>query len=118
MILLPTPKARDSQDEGLEAGRRRMERYSTSSLSTRVQTTQQPLGALLPTPTVGDSASARNSTATRHKIPPTGIHAGNTLTDLLVPLPGETTSLLSAAGNASLDDPPPDLLSLLATDND
>ena len=34
-----------------------------------------------PSPTVGDSASARNSTATRHKIPPTGIHAGNTLTD-------------------------------------
>jgi len=35
----------------------------------------------LPTPTVGDSKSARNATATRHKIPPTGIHAGVTLTD-------------------------------------
>ena len=33
-------------------------------------------------PTVGDSASARNSTANRKSIPPTGIHAGNTLTDL------------------------------------
>jgi len=33
-------------------------------------------------PTVGDANSARNSTATRYRIPPTGIHAGNTLTDL------------------------------------
>jgi hypothetical protein len=35
----------------------------------------------LPTPTVGDSKSARNSTANRSKMPPTGIHAGDTLTD-------------------------------------
>jgi hypothetical protein len=34
-----------------------------------------------PTPMVGDSKSARNSTAKRSKIPPTGVHAGNTLTD-------------------------------------
>ncbi len=34
-----------------------------------------------PSPTVGDSANARNSTAVRHRIPPTGIHVGNTLTD-------------------------------------
>jgi hypothetical protein len=33
------------------------------------------------TPTVGDSAGARNETATRHVIPPTGIHAGQTLVD-------------------------------------
>lgn len=33
-------------------------------------------------PTVGDAASARNSTANRKSIPPTGVHAGNTLTDL------------------------------------
>jgi DNA (cytosine-5)-methyltransferase 1 len=38
---------------------------------------------LLPTPMVGDSASACNSTATRHKIPPTGVHAGDTLTDAI-----------------------------------
>lgn len=38
---------------------------------------------LLPTPMVGDAASACNSTATRHKIPPTGIHAGDTLTDII-----------------------------------
>ena len=43
---------------------------------------------LLPTPTAGDAKSSRNSTAARHKIPPTGIHAGNTLTDILVPSPG------------------------------
>jgi len=33
-------------------------------------------------PTVGDAASARNSTANRKSVPPTGVHAGNTLTDL------------------------------------
>ncbi len=36
---------------------------------------------LIPTPTVGDSKNARNSTPVRRKVPPTGIHAGNTLTD-------------------------------------
>jgi hypothetical protein len=35
-----------------------------------------------PSPTVGDSANTRNSTAKRNKIPPTGIHAGNTLVDM------------------------------------
>ena len=34
-----------------------------------------------PTPTTGDSASSRNSTANRKIIPPTGIHKGDTLTD-------------------------------------
>jgi DNA (cytosine-5)-methyltransferase 1 len=38
---------------------------------------------LLPTPMVGDAASACNSTATRHTIPPTGVHAGDTLTDVI-----------------------------------
>lgn len=42
-------------------------------------------GDLLPTPIVGDAKSVRNSTATRHKLPPTGIHTGNTLHDVLVP---------------------------------
>ena len=32
----PTPRARDAQPEGLEAGRRRVEKYSTCSLSTAV----------------------------------------------------------------------------------
>lgn len=34
-----------------------------------------------PTATVGDSKNARNATATRHKTPPAGIRAGETLTD-------------------------------------
>jgi len=40
-----------------------------------------------PTPTVGDSKSARNSTARRQRIPPTGIHAGHTLTDAVTMWP-------------------------------
>lgn len=40
---------------------------------------------LFTTSCVADSASARNSTATRYKIPPTGIHAGNIPTDQVVP---------------------------------
>lgn len=45
---------------------------------------------LLPTPTAGDSKGSRNSTAHRNKIPPTGIHPGDTLTDAawkLLPTP-------------------------------
>lgn len=37
---------------------------------------------LLPKPMVGDAKSARNNTATRHKIPPTGVHPGDTLCDV------------------------------------
>jgi hypothetical protein len=44
----------------------------------------------IPTPTVGDSKSARNSTAKRNRIPPTGIHAGNTLTDFVTMWPTPT----------------------------
>lgn len=40
---------------------------------------------LLPTPMVGDAKMARNSTANRRSVPPTGVHAGDTLTDILVP---------------------------------
>lgn len=40
-----------------------------------------PSASLWPSPTVGDSKSARNSTAKRRREPPTGVHAGNTLTD-------------------------------------
>ena len=49
--------------------------------------TAAPGCSSLPTPTVGDSKSARNSTANRSKIPPTGIHAGDTLTDFVTLLP-------------------------------
>jgi len=41
----------------------------------------------IPTPTAGDSKSSRNSTARRKTIPPTGIHAGNTLTDFVTMWP-------------------------------
>ena len=34
-----------------------------------------------PTPTVGDSSNSANSTATRHVLPPTVVHAGLTLVD-------------------------------------
>jgi DNA (cytosine-5)-methyltransferase 1 len=43
---------------------------------------------MLPTPTVADSKAARNSTALRHRPPPTGVHAGDTLTDAIVPTRG------------------------------
>ena len=64
---------------------------------------EQEAVSLLPTPTVGDSRDSRNSTATRHKIPPTGIHAGNTLTDILVPT-GANTRQPSNDGNTPPDD--------------
>jgi len=41
-----------------------------------------PETMLLPTPTVADSRSTRNSTATRYQTPPPGFHAGNTLCDV------------------------------------
>ena len=37
----------------------------------------------IPTPTRADSRNTCNSTATRHKLPPTGIHAGDTLVDFI-----------------------------------
>jgi len=40
-----------------------------------------------PTPTVGDSKNARNSTATRQVLPPTGLHQGNTLVDYVTLFP-------------------------------
>jgi len=55
---------------------------------------------LLPTPMVGDSKSARNRTAKRHRIPPTGIHDGQTLTDVFGPIS-------SAAASRASQSPPP-----------
>lgn len=46
----------------------------------------------VPTPTAGDSKSTRNSTAVRYKIPPTGIHAGTTLTDYITMWPTPNAS--------------------------
>lgn len=46
--------------------------------------------SLWPTPTVGDSKNARNATANRKKIPPTGIHKGYTLVDAVTLWPTPT----------------------------
>jgi len=43
-----------------------------------------------PTPTVGDSRSARNSTANRRTIPLTGVHPGDTLVDAVTKFPTPT----------------------------
>lgn len=48
-VLWPTPKARDANAEGLEAGKRRIEKYSTCSLQTAVK--------LWPTPQARDGIS-------------------------------------------------------------
>ncbi len=47
--------------------------------------------SLWPSPTVGDSRSTHNSTAKRNKIPPSGIHSGNTLVDAVTIFPTPTT---------------------------
>jgi hypothetical protein len=84
--LLPTPSATYSheQDPATFLDHRERVKEATGngngfglSLGMAIQ--------LLPTPTVGDAKSARNSTAQRNVLPPTGIHAGDTLTDVLVP---------------------------------
>jgi hypothetical protein len=46
------------------------------------------MARLFPTPTAGDAKSARNSTARRRVLPPSGVHAGDTLTDAVVPQRG------------------------------
>jgi hypothetical protein len=53
----------------------------------RDSATCEPCTEFWPTPTVGNSKNARNSTARRFVIPPTGIHAGNTLTDAVTMWP-------------------------------
>lgn len=64
-----------------------------SPLPPLVRLTDETGSGSLPTPTVGDSKSARNSTAKRNKIPPTGIHAGDTLTDWVTKWPTPTAKL-------------------------
>jgi DNA (cytosine-5)-methyltransferase 1 len=79
--LLPTPRATD----GTKGGPNQRGSSGDLMLPSAVQ-------RMVPTPTVGDSKSARNSTATRHALPPTGLHAGDTLTDAFVPVAGEEAS--------------------------
>jgi hypothetical protein len=99
--LLPTPAVNDmgaayTPDEWDAWTARMQEKHSNGnghgkSLAIEAQ-------RLLPTPTVGDSASARNSTATRHN-PDSQHHSGMTLTDALVPLlPTPTASDTNGAG--------------------
>lgn len=75
--LLPTPQAMDTA--GAMDDRR-----STSGYGPALR----DITALLPTPVAGDAKSTRNSTAVRHRNPPTGVHAGDTLTDAVVPIRG------------------------------
>lgn len=95
VTLLGTPTARDhkgsGQGERLEESERRGQveaqvlslDIGQEGASNALLPTPERVMDLLPTPMVGDAASACNSTATRHKIPPTGIHAGDTLTDAI-----------------------------------
>lgn len=43
-----------------------------------------------PTPTAGDGKNARNSTANRNSVPPTGVHVGDTLVDAVTKRPTPT----------------------------
>ena len=96
--LLPTPETADGTG-GRNAKNLRWEgntayRPSGAKASVSLQETV----AMLPTPTVGDSKSARNSTAKRHKLPPTGVHIGDTLTDIVSLLPTPRTSDANGGG--------------------
>ena len=98
-MLLPTPRSQNGEPRNNKVWARPLD---------QPQNLENAL-ALLPTPMAGDAKSARNSTATRIKIPPTGIHAGDTLTDILVPKKstGAATKPPSDDGSPSPDQPPP-----------
>lgn len=84
--FLPTPTTSDANGAGAHGD-------GGADLRTAIKT--------LPTPTVGDSKDARNSTATRHRTPPTGVHAGDTLTDWATKLlPTPTTQPTTGNGHA------------------
>lgn len=101
----PTPKALDHTDnvERAEARQEREGRATAANLPTAAAL------AGWATPTVGDSKDARNETATRHKLPPTGLHAGQTLVDqvtdaaLAPPLSGWSTPRPSMDKEGCLD---------------
>lgn len=97
--LLPTPRGQNGEPRNNKVWARPLD---------QPQNLENAL-ALLPTPIAGDAKSARNSTATRTKIPPTGVHAGDTLTDILVPKKstGAATKSPSGDGSPSPDQPPP-----------
>ncbi len=76
--MWPTPNVPNRGPESPESKKRRPNSGGID-LQTAVKT--------CPTPTVGDAKSARNSTAQRNKLPPTGIHAGDTLVDYVEKFP-------------------------------
>lgn len=90
--LLLTPSAGDGQGGGRKNPPPRGEgtKQGSGGLREQVRT--------LPTPTVGDAKSAANATATRHVDPPTGVHAGTTLTDWARLLPTPRTSDANGGG--------------------
>lgn len=84
VAMLPTPAAQEPGGT-VEQYHDRLHRHDGPS------STFTPLGMLvkvlptprtLPTPTSADSRGTRNSTAIRYRIPPTGVHAGDTLSDV------------------------------------
>lgn len=116
VALLPTPRATDGTKGGpnqrgssgdlmLPSAVMLMATPTTNikprSQAFRAGRTPNLAEIMLPTPTVGDAKSARNSTATRHRTPPTGVHAGDTLTDALVPTHGASTDQPSPVGRPS-----------------
>ncbi len=84
--LLPTPCANDSGNTPEEHLAKKPGRTQVTSLQIIADHGLiETGGKLLPTPLAGDAKMTRNSTANRTSEPPTGIHAGDTLTDALVP---------------------------------
>lgn len=106
--MLPTPRTSDANGKGWHGtgapDLRTVIGLLPTPRATRGGSATETV-RLLPTPTVGDSKTARNSTANRTSIPPTGIHAGDTLTDAMT-LIGEPTSPPSNAGSNSPTQPP------------
>lgn len=97
--LLPTPSANQYEMDDLDAYLERRERQKAMSRNGNGFGLVLAMAVkMLPTPTVGDSKAARNSTATRHRTPPTGIHKGDTLTDAIALLPTPTTSDSNGGG--------------------
>lgn len=78
--LWQTPVA----DDAVERERGKWNSRGEPKLSAQVK--------LIPTPIAGDAKSNRNSTANRKRIPPTGIHAGDTLTDYATKWPTPKSS--------------------------
>lgn len=92
VALLPTPRATDGEKGGPN------QRGSSGDLM--LPSAVMQMGSrLLPTPTVGDSAGARNSTANRSD-PDSGHHSGTTLSDWAREH-GATTGQPSTDGSAS-----------------